>query len=94
MTRPRLTQLKVQDLYTPQNCSTAAQTNTLQLRPVVPIKPFTLFPWQQILRPTLKLQTLAIGSSDSTMTEFGDIELLDLFVSNWPDPRKTASPGR
>jgi hypothetical protein len=84
-----LTQLKFQDLYTPQNYSTTAQTNTLQLRPVVPIKPLTFFPWQQILRPTLKLRTLATGSSGSTITEFGDIELFDLFVSNWPDPRKT-----
>jgi hypothetical protein len=84
-----LAQLKFQDLYTPQNYSTTAQTNTLQLRPVVPIQPFSFFPLQQLIRPTLKLQTLATGPSGKTITEFGDMELFDLFVSNWPDPRET-----
>src|SRR5262250_560243 len=64
-----LTQLKFEDLYTPQNYSTTAQTNTFQFRPVLPIHAFSLFPWQQIIRPTLKLETLATGPSGSTMTE-------------------------
>jgi hypothetical protein len=84
-----LAQLKFEDLYTPQNYSTTAQTNTLQGRPVVPIRPFSLFPWQQLVRPTLKLETLATGPSGSTITEFADMQLFDLFISNWPDPRKT-----
>jgi hypothetical protein len=84
-----LAQLKFQDLYTPQNYSTTAQTNTLQLRPVLPIQPFSFFPWQQLIRPTLKLETLATGPSGSTITEFADMELFDLFVSNWPNPRET-----
>lgn len=84
-----LAQLKFQDLYTPQNYSTTAQTNTLQVRPVLPIQPFAFVPFQQLIRPTLKLQTLATGPSGSTITEFGDMELFDLFVSNWPDPKET-----
>ena len=48
-----LAQLKFEDLYTPQNYSTTAQTNTLQLRPVLPIQPFAFFPLQQLIRPTL-----------------------------------------
>jgi hypothetical protein len=84
-----LAQLKFEDLYSPQNYSTTAQTNTLQLRPVLPIQPFIFLPLQQLIRPTLKLQTLATGASASTITEFGDMELFDLLVSNWPDPRKT-----
>lgn len=84
-----LAQLKFEDLYTPQNYSTTAQTNTLQGRPVLPIQPFSFFPWQQLIRPTLKLETLATGSSGSTITEFADMELFDLFISNWPDPSKT-----
>jgi hypothetical protein len=84
-----LTQLKFEDLYTPQNYSTTAQSNTLQLRPVVPIEPFGFFPFQQIIRPTLKLETLATGPSGSTITEFADMELFDLFISNWPDPKET-----
>jgi hypothetical protein len=85
-----LTQLKFEDLYTPQNYSTTAQTNTLQLRPFVPIQPFGFFPLQQIIRPTLKLETLATGPSGSTITEFADMQLFDLFISNWPDPKATA----
>jgi hypothetical protein len=84
-----LAQLKLQDLYTPQNYSTTAQTNTLQLRPVLPIQPFAFFPFQQLIRPTLKLQTVATGPCGKTITEFGDMELFDLFVSNWPDPQET-----
>jgi hypothetical protein len=84
-----LAQLKFQDLYTPQNYSTTAQTNTLQIRPVVPIQALAGLPFQQVIRPTLKLETLATGPSGSTITEFADMELFDLFVSNWPDPRET-----
>src|SRR5215472_15386352 len=68
-----LAQLKFQDLYTPQNYSTTAQTNTLQGRPVLPIQPFSFFPWQQLIRPTLKLETLATGPSGSTTTQFADM---------------------
>lgn len=84
-----LAQLKIEDLYTPQNYSTTAQTNTLQGRPVLPIHPFLFFPWQQLIRPTLKLETLATGPPGSTITEFADMQLFDLFISNWPNPRKT-----
>jgi hypothetical protein len=84
-----LAQLKFQDLYTPQNFSTTAQTNTFQLRPILPIKPLPFLPFQQIIRPTVQLKTIATSSSDSTITEFGDMELFDLFVSNWPDPKET-----
>jgi hypothetical protein len=84
-----LAQLKFEDLYTPQNFSTAAQTNTLQFRPVVPIQPFDFFPFQQIVRPTLKLETLATGPSGSTITEFADMQLFDLIISNWPNPQET-----
>jgi hypothetical protein len=84
-----LAQLKFEDLYTPQNFSTAAQTNTLQFRPFLPIHPFAFFPLQQVIRPTLKLETLATGASGSTITEFADMQLFDLFILNWPDPQQT-----
>jgi hypothetical protein len=84
-----LTQLQLQDLYTPRNFQTSAQTNTIQLRAVVPIEAVSWFPFQQIVRPTFKVQQLATSSSSSTLTEFTDMELFDLFVSNWPDPKKT-----
>ena len=84
-----LTQLQFQDLYTPRNFQTSAQTNTIQLRAIVPIEAFSGFPFQQIIRPTLKVQSLATSSSSSTITEFTDMELFDLVVSNWPDPKET-----
>ena len=84
-----LTQLKFQDIYTPGNFQTSAQTNEFQLKAVVPVEPFSLFPFQQIIRPTFKLQTLATSSSSATITEFADMELFDLVVSNWPDPKET-----
>jgi hypothetical protein len=49
-----LTQLKFEDLYMPRSFETTAQTNTVQLRPVLPVEPFTLFPFKQIIRPTFK----------------------------------------
>src|SRR5208283_2156598 len=84
-----LTQLQFQDLYTPRNFQTTAQTNTIQLRAIVPIEAFSGFPFQQIIRPTLKVQSLATSSSSSTITEFTDMELFDLVVSNWPNPKET-----
>jgi hypothetical protein len=84
-----LFQLQFQDQYTPRNFQTSAQTNTIQLRPIVPIEAFSGFPFQQIIRPTLRVQQLATSSSSSTITEFTDMELFDLFISNWPDPKET-----
>ena len=84
-----LTQIQLQDIYTPGNFQTSAQTNTIQIRPIVPIEKFSVFPFQQIIRPTFKVQTLATSSSSSTITEFGDMELIDLVVANWPNPKET-----
>jgi hypothetical protein len=84
-----LTQFKFQDIYTPGNFETSAQTNQIQLRAVVPVQPFSWFPYQQLIRPTFNVQTLATSSHSSTINELTDTQLFDLFVSNWPDPEKT-----
>ena len=84
-----LTQLKFEDLYMPRSFETTAQTNTVQLRPVLPVEPFTLFPFKQIIRPTFKVETLATSRGSSTINEFSDMELFDLFLSNWPDAKET-----
>lgn len=85
-----LTQLKLQDLYTPSNFQTTTQTNAVQIRPVIPVDALSLLPpFKQLIRPTFKVQTLATSSGGSTITEFGDTELFDLFLSNWPDPAVT-----
>src|SRR5579863_6159790 len=51
-----LTQLQFQDQYNPRNFQSSAQTNTIQLRAVVPIEAFSGFPFQQIIRPTFRVQ--------------------------------------
>jgi hypothetical protein len=84
-----LTQLKFQDLYTPRNFQTTAQTNTVQLRPVLPVDSFALFPFKQLIRPTFEVKTLATSRGSSTITQFADMQFLDLFLSNWPNPKET-----
>src|ERR1700676_3171394 len=58
-----LAQLKFQDLYTPSNFQTPAQTNQVDLKVVLPIESFSFFPFKQVIRPTLKVQTLAISQT-------------------------------
>jgi len=84
-----LTQLKLQDLYTLRNFQTTAQTNTVQIRPVLPVEPFNLLPFKQIIRPTFEVDTSATSRDSSTITEFADVQLFDLFLSNWPNPKET-----
>jgi hypothetical protein len=84
-----LAQLQLQDQYTPRNFQTSAQTNTIQLRLIIPIQAFALLPIEQIVRPTFSVKTLATSQSSSTITEFRDIELVDLFVLPWPSPKET-----
>ena len=49
-----LVQLKFQDMYTPKNFNTPAQTNQVDLKVVLPIESFWLLPFRQIIRPTFK----------------------------------------
>jgi len=84
-----LMQLKFQDIYTPGNFETSAQTNTAQLQAVVPVGAFSFFPFQQVIRPTFRLRTSATSKSSAGTTGFADVRLFDLVVSNWPDPKAT-----
>src|SRR5260370_32607315 len=84
-----LTQLQIQDLYSPRNFQTSAQTNTIELRRIIAVEAFSFFPLQQVMRPTLQVKSLARSPSSSTITEFADMELFDLIVSNWPNPKET-----
>jgi hypothetical protein len=52
------------------------------MKVVVPIEPFWLLPFKQIIRPTSQ-------SNSSTITEYADMQLFDLFLSSWPDPKIT-----
>jgi len=88
-----LAQLQFQDLYTPRYIQTSAQTNTIQLRPYRADRSIFRLPFQQVVRPTFQVRLLATSSSSSTITEFTDMELFDLFVSNWPNPKETGFGG-
>ena len=80
-----LPQLFVQDAYTPANYGTEAQTNRVIGRLIVPRLPrFSLFPFVQLIRPSLSLVTVPEGKGSATRTEFGDMGLFDLAVIPWP----------
>ena len=78
-------QLFVQDAYTPSNYGTDAQTNRVIARLIVPRVPrFSLFPFVQLIRPSLSIVTVPTGKGGATRTEFGDMQLFDLAVLPWP----------
>jgi hypothetical protein len=84
-----LAQLKIEDDYTPDQYGTQAAPNDIIIQPVIPIRPFSLMPLTQLVRPTFKVVTIAEGSGPATNTQFGETQFFDLLVSRWPDPGKT-----
>jgi hypothetical protein len=84
-----LTQIQMKDIYTPAEYGTNAQPNTVQLRAIFAIRPFSVIPVEQLVRPTIKLVTVANGKGASTTTTYDDMQLLDLFVMPWPRPEAT-----
>jgi hypothetical protein len=83
-----LAQVKIENDYTPNEFGTQAEPNDIIIQPVIPIRSFSLMPWQQLIRPTFKVVTIPYGSGPATNTQFGDTELFDLFVARWPHPDK------
>ena len=78
-------QIFVQDAYTPSNFGTEAPTNRVIARLLVPRVPrFSLFPFVQLIRPSMSLVTVPKGRGGATRTEFGDMQLFDLFMIPWP----------
>ncbi len=74
-------QLFVQNAYTPSNFGTKAQTNRVVARLIVPRIPrLSLFPFPQLVRPTMTLVTVPTGRGSATRTELGDSQLFDLLV--------------
>ena len=78
-------QFFMQNAYTPENYGTAAQANRVIARLIVPRVPrFSLFPFVQLIRPSISLVTVPVGKGRATRTEFGDLQLFDLAVLPWP----------
>jgi len=64
--------------------------NTVQIRPILSIEPFWIFPLPQILRPTIRVVTVPMGKGASTATVYDDRQLLDLFIAPWPNVEATS----
>src|SRR6266550_172602 len=80
-----LPQIFTQDAYTPVNYGTAAPTNRVILRLLVPRLPeYSLLPFVQLVRPSFSLVTVPTGRGGATQTAFGDMQLFDLAVIPWP----------
>ena len=84
-----LTQVQIKDIYTPAEYGTNAQPNTIQFRTVLAIQPSEFIPFEQLIRPTLKVVTEPDGKGGSTTTGYADMQLFDLFVMPWPNSRET-----
>ena len=79
-----LTQVRFLDFYTPGNFGTSAQTNAAVFQPIIPVARLSFLPVEQIIRPTIKLSTLATGPGSHTVTALADSQVYDLFQSQWP----------
>lgn len=80
-----LPQLFLQNAFTPAIYGTDAVTNRLIARLIVPRIPrFSLFPFVQLIRPSISLATVPTGNGKETKTAFGDMSLFDLLVLPWP----------
>ena len=80
-----LPQIFIQDAYTPVNYGTAAPTNRVIARVIVPRLPkYSLLPFVQLIRPSFSLVTVPTGRGGATQTAFGDMQLFDLAVVPWP----------
>jgi hypothetical protein len=84
-----LTQFKVQDIYTPAEYGTNAQLNTLQIRPLLAVRPQLFTPLEQLIRPSIQIVTVPRNKGASTTTALDDFQLLDLFVMPWPNEKET-----
>jgi len=84
-----LTQFKVQDIYTPAEYGTNAQLNTLQIRPLLAVRPQIFTPLEQLIRPTIQVVTVPRNKGATTVTALDDFQLLDLFVMPWPNEKET-----
>jgi hypothetical protein len=84
-----LTQVQIKDIYTPAEYGTNTQANTIQFRSLLAIQPSEFMPFEQLIRPTLKIVTEPDGKGSSTTTGYDDMQLFDLLVVPWPNSRET-----
>jgi hypothetical protein len=63
--------------------------NAVQFRSVLSISPYSLFPFEQLIRPTFRAVTVPNGKGSSTTTAYDDMQVFDLFVMPWPNTKET-----
>jgi hypothetical protein len=86
----KLTQIQLKDEYTPAEYGTNAQLNTLQFRSVFVVHPYSLMPFDELVRPTIQVVTVPRdGRTASTTTALDDMQLFDLFRIPFPDYKKS-----
>ena len=84
-----LPQVFTQDAYTPANYGTAAPTNRVIARLIVPRIPrYSLLPFVQLIRPSFSLVTVPTGRGAATRTAFGDMQIFVLDVIDTAAERK------
>ena len=84
-----LPQLQIRDSFSPANYGTHVQTNQLIVRPIIPrVPPYSLLPFNQLLRPTFALVTVPSARGGSR-TEFGDLPFFDLALLPWINPKNS-----
>ncbi len=84
-----LTQVQIKDAYTPAEYGTDAQPNLIQFRSVFAIRPYSLMPLEELVRPTIKVVTVPNGKGTSTTTGLDDMQLFDLLEIPWPNAAET-----
>src|SRR5262249_59150547 len=80
-----LTQLQIEDQYTPAEYGTNAQLNTLILRGILAVRPHGPLNLDQLIRPTFQIETKPLAKGSATRTGFDDTQLFYLFVIHWHD---------
>src|SRR5262249_27782205 len=80
-----LPQLFLLDASTPTTYGIRGYTNRATARVIVPRLPrFSLFPFVQLIRPSISLVTLP-DAKGGPQTAFGDMQFFDLAVLPWPE---------
>lgn len=75
-----LAQLQFENDYTPKNYGTRDSSNSLSIKPVIPISRTDGFPFEQLIRFKFVIPTLPNSATTTRGTYLGDTQFFDLFI--------------